>query len=29
MTAFGGDQRRLLLLNGEQMNPKWSSGVFN
>jgi TolB protein len=29
MTAFGSDQRRLLLLNGEQMNPKWSSGVFN
>jgi TolB protein len=29
MTAFGTDQRRLLLLNGEQMNPKWSSGVFN
>ncbi|MCK7513677.1 MAG: hypothetical protein MZV70_63160 [Desulfobacterales bacterium] len=29
MTAFGTDQRRLLLLNGEQTNPKWSPGVFN
>lgn len=29
MTEFGTDQRRLLLLNGEQTNPKWSQGVFN
>jgi TolB protein len=29
MTAFGTDQRRLLLLNGEQTSPKWSAGVFN
>jgi TolB protein len=29
MTAFGTDQRRLMLLNGEQTNPKWSSGVFD
>jgi TolB protein len=29
MTCFGNDQRRLMILNGEQMNPKWSAGVFN
>jgi len=29
MTAFGTDQRRLLLLNGEQTNPKWSMNHIN
>ncbi len=27
MTAFGGDQRRLLSLPGEQSNPRWSNSV--
>jgi hypothetical protein len=29
MTASGTDQRRLLALNGEQTNPKWSMNDFN
>jgi len=29
MTASGTDQRRLLMLNGEQTNPKWSMNDFN
>jgi TolB protein len=29
MTAFGTDQRRLLVMTGEQTNPKWSMNAFN
>ncbi|MDX1708178.1 MAG: DPP IV N-terminal domain-containing protein, partial [Desulfobacterales bacterium] len=29
MTAFGTDQRRLLVLAGEQTNPKWSMNQKN
>jgi TolB protein len=29
MTAFGTDQRRLLVLDGEQTNPKWSMNNFS
>jgi TolB protein len=29
MTASGTDQRRLLVLNGEQTNPKWSMNDLN
>jgi TolB protein len=29
MTAFGTDQRRLLVMKGEQTNPKWSMNDFN
>ncbi len=29
MTAYGTDQRRLLVLPGEQTNPKWSPEVSN
>jgi TolB protein len=29
MTAFGTDQRRLLVMTGEQTNPKWSTNDFN
>jgi TolB protein len=29
MTAFGTDQRRLLVMAGEQTNPKWSTNDFN
>jgi TolB protein len=29
MTAFGTDQRRLLVMAGEQTNPKWSMNDFN
>jgi hypothetical protein len=29
MNAFGTDQRRLLKMNGEQTNPKWSMNDFN
>jgi hypothetical protein len=27
MTAFGTDQRRLLVLPGEQRTPKWSLNI--
>ena len=29
MTAYGTDQRRLLLMPGEQTNPKWSKNDVN
>jgi TolB protein len=29
MTAFGTDQRRLLVLTGQQTNPKWSRSHTN
>ena len=29
MTAYGTDQRRLLVLAGEQTNPKWSTNHLN
>jgi TolB protein len=29
MTAFGTDQRRLLMIKGEQTNPKWSMNDFD
>lgn len=29
MTAYGTDQRRLLVLAGEQTNPKWSTNYLN
>ena len=29
MTAYGTDQRRLLVLAGEQTNPKWSTNSLN
>ncbi len=29
MTAYGTDQRRLLVLAGEQTNPKWSTNYIN
>lgn len=29
MTAYGTDQRRLLVLAGEQTNPKWSTNYSN
>jgi hypothetical protein len=29
MTSFGTDQRRLLVMTGEQTNPKWSMNDFN
>jgi TolB protein len=29
MTAFGTDQRRLLVMAGEQTNPKWSMNDFS
>jgi TolB protein len=29
MTAFGTDQRRLLMMTGEQTNPKWSRSHTN
>jgi TolB protein len=29
MTAYGTDQRRLLVLAGKQNNPKWSMNHLN
>jgi TolB protein len=29
MTAYGTDQRRLLVMPGEQTNPKWSKNDAN
>jgi TolB protein len=29
MTAYGTDQRRLLVLAGEQTKPKWSTNYLN